>query len=130
MREFRRERLSQKTAAADEKYANAREMREHKEERRFRGMDVASDNEPKANNAINEKYRTTSLEEKKQMLETREKKVDEKIADRKAKHDSATPEQKARMDAMEKLTPEQKEAAHKEKERHRAEMKRITGIDW
>lgn len=46
---------------------------------------------------------------------------------------NASPEQKARMEkrreVMEKLSPEQKEAVKNEVARHRAEMKRITGSD-
>lgn len=80
-------------------------------------------------NANREKYRNASLEEKKQILQNKEKKLDEKAA----KYNNASPEEKARMDAhremMQKLSPEQREAVKKERERHRAAMKSITGVE-
>lgn len=49
------------------------------------------------------------------------------------KYSNASPEQKSRMDArhkmMESLTSQQKDAFKAEKERHRQEMKKITGFD-
>jgi hypothetical protein len=49
------------------------------------------------------------------------------------KYKNASPEEKAKMDKrremMAKLTPEQKELVKKEFERHRQEMKKITGMD-
>lgn len=72
--------------------------------------------------------------EGKQMLtpEEYEKKYQKK-KEREEKYNNASSEEKARMDKhrqiMEKLTPEQRELVKKEKERHRQEMKRITGVD-
>lgn len=49
------------------------------------------------------------------------------------RYDKASPEQKAKMEnrreIMKKLTPEQKELVKKEQQRHREEMKKITGHD-
>ncbi len=61
--------------------------------------------------------------------EFRKKMHEERLAKKQEIYNNATPEQKARMDAMSKLTPEQKEAVRKEKERHHAEMRKITGIE-
>jgi hypothetical protein len=72
--------------------------------------------------------------EGKQMLtpEEYEKKYQKK-KERDERYNNASPEEKARMDKhhqiMEKLTPEQKELVKKERERHRQEMKKITGVD-
>lgn len=62
-------------------------------------------------------------------LQGRKQMLDNRMAKRQEMYNNATPEQKARMDAMSKLTPEQKEAVRKERERHHLEMKKITGID-
>jgi len=49
------------------------------------------------------------------------------------RYDQASPEHKQKMDKrreiIKNLTPEQKELVKKERERHRQEMKKITGID-
>lgn len=71
--------------------------------------------------AMKEKWENASPEER------------EKMKARKEKWENASPEQKARMEKhhamMEKLSPAQREEVKKEKERHRAEMKKITGRD-
>jgi len=52
---------------------------------------------------------------------------------RQEKYQNASSEEKARMDGhkamMKKLSPEQKAAVKKEMERHRQEMKKITGVE-
>lgn len=98
-------------------------------------------------NAMNERYKNASPEEQKRMMEYKEKMAnmspeerekmkqmhEEKREARKERYDNASPEQKAKMDQrhemMEKLSPQQREAVKKEIERHRAEMKRITGSE-
>ena len=57
----------------------------------------------------------------------------DKMENRQERFKNASPEEKARMEKhremMKSLSPEQRESAKKEMERHRAEMKRITGFD-
>jgi hypothetical protein len=69
------------------------------------------------------------VEEKAKMNEKMENRKEE----RKERWENASPEQKEKMrqhhEMMEKLTPEQKGAVKKEMERHRQEMKKITGFD-
>ena len=56
-----------------------------------------------------------------------------KKARREERYENASPEQKEKMDKhrkmMRSLAPEKRELVKKEMERHRAEMKRITGFD-
>lgn len=52
---------------------------------------------------------------------------------RQERYEKASPEEKQRIDKhreiMKNLTPEQRELVKKERERHRQEMKKITGVD-
>jgi len=89
-----------------------------------------------AENSVNNASQEHQLKNKeaKQMLtpEEYEKKYQKK-KEREEKYNNASLEQKAKIDKhrqiMEKLTPEQKELVKKERERHRQEMKKITGVD-
>jgi hypothetical protein len=83
-----------------------------------------------------EKWRGSSPEEKKEILQKKEKKLKEKEAKidaRQEKLQNLSPEEKARMEKrqemMSKLSSEQRESMKKEQERHRQEMKKITGFD-
>ncbi len=76
-----------------------------------------------------QKMENMSPEERAKMKAEHEQKKEK----RQEKYNNASPEEKARMEkrhaVMEKLSPEQKKAVHAERERHRAAMKQIIGVD-
>jgi hypothetical protein len=83
-----------------------------------------------------EKWRGSSPEEKKEILQKKEEKLKEKEAKidaRQEKLQNLSPEEKARMEKrqemMSKLSSQQRDNLKKEQERHRQEMKKITGFD-
>ncbi len=83
-----------------------------------------------------EKWRGSSPEEKKEILKKKEEKLKEqeaKIDARQEKLQNLSPEEKARMEKrqemMSKLSSQQRDNLKKEQERHRQEMKKITGFD-
>jgi hypothetical protein len=93
------------------------------------------------------KWQNSSAEEKQKMMEKREKyanasqeerekmknEKNEKKEQRQEKYNNASPENKAKMDEhramMQNLPSEKKAEVKREMERHRGEMKRITGVD-
>ncbi|MES2962193.1 MAG: hypothetical protein V4694_07425 [Pseudomonadota bacterium] len=112
--------------AREEKRDDRKEKRaEKKDEKRDERREEAKD-----------KWRSSTPEERKEILQKKEEKLKEheaKIDARQEKLQNLSPEEKARMEKhqemMSKLSPQQKESFKKEQERHRQEMKRITGFD-
>jgi hypothetical protein len=113
-----------------------RMMKAYEEKRGERKDERRDEKREEKREEAKEKWRSSSPEEKKEILKNKEEKLKEreaKIDARQEKLQNLSPEEKARMEKrqemMSKLSPQQRDNLKKEQERHRQEMKKITGFD-
>ena len=113
-----------------------RMMKNYEEKRDDRKNERRDEKREEKREEAKEKWRGSDPEEKKEILQNKEEKLKErgaKIDARQERLQNLSLEEKARMEKrqemMSKLSPQQRENLKKEQERHRQEMKKITGFD-